>query len=172
MNVYRWLSARLQHYNDVIMSAMASQITSLTIVNSTVYSGTDQRKHQSSASMAFVWGIHWWPVNSPHKWPVTRKMLPFDDIMSNSIANALELLQSFAKPLICNIYVMQYLVLMVHIIPDSTVVYTVGQWVRDIVEPPKLLHYQCRLALLGDVRHAGSENGKQPISVQCLSFQI
>ena len=53
---------------------MASQITSLTTVYSTVYSGADQRKHQSSASLAFVWGIHRWPVNSPHKCPVTRKM--------------------------------------------------------------------------------------------------
>ena len=72
------------HYNGVIMSAMASQITILTIVCSIVYSGADQRKHQSSASMAFGWGIHRWPVNSPHKGPVTRKMFPFDDvIMSN-----------------------------------------------------------------------------------------
>ena len=61
------------HYNDVIMSAMASQITSLTIVYSTVYSGTDQRKHKSSASLAFVRRIHRWPVNSPHKGSVTRK---------------------------------------------------------------------------------------------------
>ena len=70
---------RLNHYDDVIMSAIASQITSLTIAYSTVYSGADQRKHQSSASLAFVWGIHRGPVNSPHKWPVTRKMFPFDD---------------------------------------------------------------------------------------------
>ena len=63
------------------MDAMASQITSLTIVYSTVYSGADQRKHQSSASLAFVWGIHRRPVNSPHKWPVTRKMFPFDDVI-------------------------------------------------------------------------------------------
>ena len=69
------------HYGDVIMSAMASQITSLTIVCSTVYS--DQRKHQSSASLAFVWGIHRWPVNSPHKGPVTRKMFPFGDVIMN-----------------------------------------------------------------------------------------
>ena len=55
------------HYNDVIMSAMASQITGVFIVNSTVSSGADQRKHQSSASLAFVWGIHRWTVNSPHK---------------------------------------------------------------------------------------------------------
>ena len=66
------------HYNDVIMSAMASQITSLTIVYSIVYSGADQRKHQSSASLAVVRGIHRWPVNSPHKGPLTRKMFPFD----------------------------------------------------------------------------------------------
>ena len=59
------------------MGEIASLITSLTIV----YSGTDQSKHQSSASLAFVWGIHWGPVNSPHKWPVTRKMFPFDDVI-------------------------------------------------------------------------------------------
>ena len=63
------------------MGAIASQITSLTIVYSTVYSDAEQRKHQSSASLAFVWGIHRWPVNSPHKWPVTRKMFPFDDVI-------------------------------------------------------------------------------------------
>ena len=68
------------HYSDVIMSTMASQITSLTIVYSTVYSSANQRKHQSFASLAFVRGIHWWPVDSQHKWPVTRKMFPFDDV--------------------------------------------------------------------------------------------
>ena len=61
------------HYDDVIMVAIASQITSLTVVSSIVYSDTDQRKHQSSVSLAFVPGIHRGPVNSPHKWPVTRK---------------------------------------------------------------------------------------------------
>ena len=69
------------HYNDVIMGATASQTTSFTNVYSTVYSGADQRKHQSSASLAFEWGIHRWPVNSPHKRPVTRKMFPFDDVI-------------------------------------------------------------------------------------------
>ena len=64
-----------------MMSAMASQITSLTIVYSTFYSGADQRKHQSSASQAFVRGIHRWPVTSPQKGPVTRKMFLFDDII-------------------------------------------------------------------------------------------
>ena len=71
----------IAHYDDVIMGAMASQITSLTIVYSTVYSGADQRKHQSSASLAFVRGIHRGPVNSPHKWPVARKMFPFNDVI-------------------------------------------------------------------------------------------
>ena len=61
------------HYDDVLMIAMASQITSHTIVNSTVYSGIDERK-QSSASLVFVRGIHRWPLNSPHKGPVTLKM--------------------------------------------------------------------------------------------------
>ena len=61
--------------------AIASQITSLPIVYSTLYSDADQRKHQSSVWLAFVWGIHRSPVNSPHKWPVTRKMFPFDDVI-------------------------------------------------------------------------------------------
>ena len=64
--------------NDVIMT---SQFTSLTIVCSSVYSGADQRKHQNSASPAIVRGIHRWPVNSPHKGPVTRKIFPFDDVI-------------------------------------------------------------------------------------------
>ena len=69
------------------MSTMASQITSLTIVCPTIYSGADQRKQQSSASLAFVLGIHRGPVNSPHKWPVTGKMFPFDNvIMGNNEA--------------------------------------------------------------------------------------
>ena len=63
------------------MGAIASQVTSLTIVYFTVYSGTDQRKHQSSASLAFVRGIQRGPMNSPHKWPVTRKMFPFDGVI-------------------------------------------------------------------------------------------
>ena len=67
-----------QHRDDVIMSTVASQITSLTIVYSSVYSGADQRKRQSSASLAFVLGIHRRPVNSPHKWPITRKMFIID----------------------------------------------------------------------------------------------
>ena len=69
------------HYIDVIMGVMASQVTSLTMVYSTVYWGADQRRHQNSASLAFVRGIHRGPVNSPHKGSVTRKMFPFDDVI-------------------------------------------------------------------------------------------
>ena len=73
------------HYNDVIMDAMTSQVTSLTIVYSAVYSGADQRKHQSSASLAFVREIQRWPLNFPYKWPVTRvvtrNLFPFDDVI-------------------------------------------------------------------------------------------
>ena len=76
-SIMRWC----QHYNEVIMGMIASQITSLTMVFSAVYSGADKRKHQSSASLAFVRGIHRGPVNFPLKWPVTRKMFPFDDVI-------------------------------------------------------------------------------------------
>ena len=69
------------HYIDVLMSSMASQITGVSIVYSTVCSGADQRKHQSSTSLVFVRGIHRWPVDSPHKRLVTRKMFPFDDVI-------------------------------------------------------------------------------------------
>ena len=65
---------------------MSSQITSLTIVYSTVYSGANQRKYQSSASLAFVRGFHRSPVNSPHKGPVTRKMFLFDDVIMGGAA--------------------------------------------------------------------------------------
>ena len=69
------------HYSDVVMSPMTPQITGAMIVYSTVCAGADQRKHQSSASLAFVRGYHRWPVNSPLKGPVTRKMFPFDDVI-------------------------------------------------------------------------------------------
>ena len=59
--------SRLDTTTDVKMNAMASQITGVSIVCSTVCSGADQRKHQSIASLAFVRGIHRWSVDSPHK---------------------------------------------------------------------------------------------------------
>ena len=63
------------------MTMLASQISSLPVVCSIVYSDVNQSKHQSSASLAFVREIHRGPVNFPHKWPVTRKMFPFDDVI-------------------------------------------------------------------------------------------
>ena len=75
------LRAVSQHYSDAIMGAIVSQITSLTIVYSTVYSDTDQRKHQSSTSLAFVREIHWGPINSSHKLSVTREMFPLVDVI-------------------------------------------------------------------------------------------
>ena len=70
-NAEEWNFSSL--YCDVKMSAMACKITSLTIVDSTIHPGADQRKHQSSASPDFVRGFHRWPMNSPHKWPVKGK---------------------------------------------------------------------------------------------------
>ena len=77
-------SYKIGYYNDVIMGAITSQITNLTSVYSTVYLDADQRKHQSSASLAFLRGIHRGPVNSPHKWSVTRNFFPFDDAIMYS----------------------------------------------------------------------------------------
>ena len=67
------------------MSAMVSQITGVSIVYLTVSLGADQRKHQNSASLAFVRETHRWLVNTPHKGPVTRKMFPFDDVIMNDM---------------------------------------------------------------------------------------
>ena len=64
------LEKRSSHHSDVIISAMASQIIGVWLVCSTVcLSGTDQRKYQSSASLAFVRAIHRWPVDFPHRGP-------------------------------------------------------------------------------------------------------
>ena len=67
------------NYSDIIMSMMASQITGISIVCSTVCTGADQGKHQSFASLAFIRWIHGWLVDSPHKGPVTWKVFPFND---------------------------------------------------------------------------------------------
>ena len=77
----RICSCSINRYRDVIMGAIASQITGVSIVYSIVCSGADQRKHQSTASLAFVRGIRRSPVNAPHKGPVTLKMFPFDDVI-------------------------------------------------------------------------------------------
>ena len=89
-----------QHHKDVIMGAMASQNINLTIVNSTIYSGANQRIHQSSASLAFMRGIHRWPVNSPHKGPVTRKVFPFDNVIMGNRNNDVWQ-QAIHEPMLC-----------------------------------------------------------------------
>ena len=79
------LNVQHLHYSDIIMSVTVSQITSLSIVYSAIYSGADLRKQWGSASLAFVkWGNS--PVisefhNSPHKEPVMQKMFPFNDVI-------------------------------------------------------------------------------------------
>ena len=78
---------RKPHYNDVIMSGMVSQITRISIVCSAVGSGADQRKHQNFASLAYVWEIHRWPVNSSHKRPVIWKMFLFGDVNMHIAVN-------------------------------------------------------------------------------------
>ena len=99
-NIYQRVFVITVYYNDVITGEIASQITSLPIVYSTVYSSADHRKHYSSASLAFVWGIHRWPVNSPHKWPVTRKMFPFDDVIMKSIIWSF-MIEGICDPTLC-----------------------------------------------------------------------
>ena len=69
------------HYSDVAMKATPSEIIGVPSVYSTGRSGADQRIHQSFASLTFVRGIHRWPINTPNKGPVTRKMFPFHDVI-------------------------------------------------------------------------------------------
>ena len=64
--------------------------------------GADQRKHQSSTSLAFVRGIHRGPMNSPHKGPVTRKMFPFDDVIMNlQGGGSLQTIRSTSSVILC-----------------------------------------------------------------------
>ena len=65
--IFQFRNNILRHYNDVIISAMASQITAVSIVNTAICSGADQRKYKSTAALAFVWEIHRWSLNSPQK---------------------------------------------------------------------------------------------------------
>ena len=70
------MHAQSIHYDGIIMSTVAYLITGVSIICSTVCSGADQRKHQSSTSLVCVRGIHRWPLDSPHKGTVTRKKVP------------------------------------------------------------------------------------------------
>ena len=102
--IYSWVIAWHVfniHYSDALMSAMAPRIISVLIVFSTVNSGADRGKHQSSASLAFVRGIHWSTGDSPHKGPVTRKMFPFDDVIMNPSSRPMLLLNQWPIYLCC-----------------------------------------------------------------------
>ena len=77
------------------MSAMASQITGVSIVCLSVCLGADKRKYPSAVSLDFVRGILRWPVDSSHKWPVTQKMFPFDDVILYNFAFTGDLLEGF-----------------------------------------------------------------------------
>ena len=83
------------HCSDLLISAMASQITGVSIVYSAGCLGAHQRKYQSSASLAFLRGIHRRPLNSRRKGPVKRKMFPFDDVI-------MELLKKHSR-IICEV---------------------------------------------------------------------
>ena len=72
------------------MGAVAPQVTRPTTVYPTAHPVADQRKHQSSASLALARGIHRRSMNHPHKWPATRKMFPFDDVIMHSCSCYLE----------------------------------------------------------------------------------
>ena len=76
---------QMTHCRNVIMSAMASQVTGVSIVYSTASSGIGQIKHQTLRHWPFVRGIHRWPVNFPHKGPVTRKMFPLNNVIMNTV---------------------------------------------------------------------------------------
>ena len=110
------------HYDDVIMTMLASQITSLTVVYSIVYSGVNQRKHQSSASLAFVREIHRGPVNFPHKWPVTQKMFPFDDVIMCEMAAILSRPQCVNKAIKCvDFFHMKLSIMLKTLTPDFNI---------------------------------------------------
>ena len=93
---YSYLLVSSLHNSDVMMSAMVSQITCVSIVCSTVCPGVDQRKLQSSASLAFVRAIHRWTMDYPHKrdkGPVTREMFLFDGVIMDTKPSSLKPVQ-------------------------------------------------------------------------------
>ena len=143
------------------MGAIASLITSLTIVYSAVYSDADQSKHQSSASLAFVWGIHRGPVNSPHKWPVTRKMFPFDDVIMSIFEADIdsEKLRWMLSPTQRNIYSIKNLTVKIFIIAISPVL--------SICPRPLLLR---EAKLLYQISGTGSQKCLHPVAYHFLTL--
>ena len=153
-------SNTFMHYNNVIIGAIASQVTSLTIAYATVYSSADHRKHQSSASMASVRRIHRWLVNSPHKWPVTRKMYRFDYVIMIKIDHYLTAKKHSKTQTVFIITLTAHGTIgsTIHVFADNQ-----GQWYRlwinnyialysvpyiqDIITNPRLHTYLCCLSI-------------------------
>ena len=92
-----WKPNVLKHYSNITMSAIASQITGASAVYSIFCPSADQRKHQNSASLSFVSGIHPWPVSSPRNGPVTRKPSKLAFTQSLCVLFVLEILGSSTK---------------------------------------------------------------------------
>ena len=138
------------------MGAIASQITSLTIVYSTVYSDADQRKHQSSASLAFVRGIHRGPVNSPHKWPVTRKMSPFDDvIVSYTTVEVRAWMRNYIAPSCVDVITYPF--------PNSVLLQLIYVGKRHRKNMCRLTHWgRVTHICVGNLTIIGSDNGLSP----------
>ena len=112
VNALRWMARDItdNHCNDVIMSAMVSQITSVSIVDLTVFSGADQRKHQSFASLALCAGNSALTGKLPHKGPVTQKMFPFDDVIMKTTLDQLmawcrQVTNPLLEPMLTQIYI-------------------------------------------------------------------
>ena len=119
-----WIALFPGHYLGVIMSATAFQITLLSIGCSTVCSVTGQIKHQSSASLDFLRGIHRWPVNSLHKGSVMRKLFPFDEVFMDQMEN---------KTLL-EVITQQQPVTWSNVIPDDPLLYSTRlghHWIFD-----------------------------------------
>ena len=73
--------AKNDRYQPTPLQCHHNEHDGVSVICSIVCSGADHRKHQSSASLAFVRGMHRWPVDSPKKGPVTRNKFPFDDVI-------------------------------------------------------------------------------------------
>ena len=124
------------HYDDVTMGGMASQISSLTIVYSTVYSSAD-KKHQSPSSLASVRGIHRGPMNSPHKGPVTRKMFPFDDVIMNFTPDTVQIIRVLNSYL--SIVVNIWCVSQMALINSSVLIYISRRNINQLINPIDVL---------------------------------
>ena len=128
------------HFSDIILSAMTSQITRVSTVCPTVCPSADQRLPQSSASLVFVWEIHWWSVDSPHKGPVIRKMFPFDDvIMLIGLACRVELVDftyyiTTDNPKQFRLHlIMKIVVLFWSVIEDTFTTFEIQTWLPDFI---------------------------------------